>query len=620
MQEYKLLASVVLFRELYDKDKDIYDVIAELIKAAIYFENKWSFNTTEATQLLEITFGFKIPESVVKTTLKNRLKNQQHILLFSDGLYTLNPEAEINTSLLSTELKSTTSKQNAIINDLVSYIEKSTLTRLDQEEKSILINSFGAFLLDESIDEKYADYISSYIIYMQSTTGFTEMLNAVREGYVLYNGVRYTPDLNDIGLWKTELTIYLDTEHLFNSAGLNGSLYKQLFDDFYNLVKEINNSGKKYITLKYFEECKKEVDGFFYVAEQIFEKNISLDPSKYEMTRILDNCKTKSDILEQKAGFYSQLERKHINIEERKDFYDEHQYNIEDKFLINKIKVQVEETGRKFDEEKCVNILKIFSRINYLRKGVNSGAFERIGYILLTGNTFTRFLSFNPLIKTEGKDIPFATDIDFITNRFWFRLSKGLSASRSLPKSMDVIAKAQVVLSSHINSSVSEKFDSMKKKYTAGKISKEETEYLHHELRSKTSTPEYITQDTLEEALAFLSVDGFEKHLREKSILEKKAAEGELAIQEIATIKREKENTRKRREDLKRRIKSALITTFITIFIILFYTLSAYLIYSFKQEADSNLAIFGIILSFVFGTVPLFKFKAIRKIIINAFT
>ncbi len=38
MQDNKLLASVVLFRELYDGDKDIYDVIAELIKAAIFFE------------------------------------------------------------------------------------------------------------------------------------------------------------------------------------------------------------------------------------------------------------------------------------------------------------------------------------------------------------------------------------------------------------------------------------------------------------------------------------------------------------------------------------------------------------------------------------------------------
>ncbi len=60
MHERTLLASVVLFKELYDSDKDIYDVIAEFIKAAMIFENKWAFNTTDATQLLSSGFGLTI--------------------------------------------------------------------------------------------------------------------------------------------------------------------------------------------------------------------------------------------------------------------------------------------------------------------------------------------------------------------------------------------------------------------------------------------------------------------------------------------------------------------------------------------------------------------------------
>ncbi|MFC1603178.1 hypothetical protein ACFL3U_06395, partial [Pseudomonadota bacterium] len=381
MQENKLLASVVLFRELYDSDKDIYDVIAELIKAAIFFENKQSFNTTEVTQLLEDVFSFQIPESVVKTTLKNRLKNQEHIILSKDGVYTLNPEIELNSTSLSDELKSTTNKQDEITDDLISYIEYASKSDINEDEKATIIDSFRSYLLDGAVEEKYVDYISSYIITRQETPGLTDILNAVREGFVLYNGVRYTPDLNDIGLWKTELTIYLDTEHLFNSAGLNGTLYKQLFDDFHNLVKEINQSGKKYITLKYFSECKDEVDGFFHVAEMIYEGKFSLDPSKNAMISILENCRSKSDILEKKAKFYSQLGSKRISIEERENFYDDHKYNIEDESLVNKIKQQVEDSGRVFNEEKCIKVLKAFTRINNLRKGVNSGAFEKTGYI-----------------------------------------------------------------------------------------------------------------------------------------------------------------------------------------------------------------------------------------------
>ena len=620
MKEYKLLASVVLFRELYDSNKDIYDVIAELLKAAILFEKKVSFNNTEATQLLENTFGFIIPESVVKTTLRNRLKNKEQIISFADGVYTLGDGVNIDSSQLTTEIEATKNKQAEIISDLISYVESSYFTNISEEEKSIIIDSFSAYLLEDAVEVKYADYISSYIIDRQTKPGFTELLNAVREGFVLYNGVRYTPDLNDIGLWKTELTIYLDTEHLFNATGLNGILFKQLFDDFYNLVKEINHGGKKYITLKYFRECKDEVDGFFHVAEQIFEKKFGLDPSKNAMIFILDNCVTKSDILEKKAKLYSQLDGKRITIEERIDFYDEHQYNIEDGNLLSEIQKQVEDTGRKFDEEKCIKILKTFTRINYMRKGVNSGAFENIGYILMTGNNFTRFLTFNPLIKTTGKDIPFATDMDFITNRFWFKLNKGLTNHGSLPKSMDVVAKAQVVLSSHINSSVSEKFDLMKQDFSTGKITKKDAEYLHHELRQKTTSPENITQDTLEDALAFLNIDGFENHLREKSLLERKAAEGDKAIKEIEAINLEKANEIKIHNGNKIKIKGALITISLTGFIILFYAIFAYLIYIFKVDQDSNLTIFGILFTFFVGTVPLIKFSAIKNKLMEKIT
>ena len=238
----------------------------------------------------------------------------------------------------------------------------------------------------------------------------------------------------------------------------------------------------------------------------------------------------------------------------------------------------------------------------------------------MSGNNFTRFLAFNPLIKTAGNNIPFATDIDFITNRFWFKLNKGLTNSRSLPKSMDVIAKAQVVLSSHINSSVSEKFDLMKKEYSIGKISKEDAEYLHHELRSKTSTPEDISQDTLEDALAFLTANGFEKHLREKTILERKVAEGDEAIKEIEAINLAKINAKKRRDDIKKRRKSNLITIVIILLMVSFYGIFGFFVYSFKQGEDSFLTIFGIVFSFIIGTYPLFKFNAIRNKIVKAIT
>ena len=107
MVDKKLIASVALFRELYDEDRDIYDVIAALLKAAIVFEKKWAFNTTEASHLLKSTFGFQIPEAVVSTTLRKRLKKKEGIVTFENGTYSLVEDRIPDTSQLEEELQFT---------------------------------------------------------------------------------------------------------------------------------------------------------------------------------------------------------------------------------------------------------------------------------------------------------------------------------------------------------------------------------------------------------------------------------------------------------------------------------------------------------------------------------
>ena len=48
-EESKLLASLVIFRELFDKQKDIYSVIAEFLQEIIVIYGKHQFNLTEIT-------------------------------------------------------------------------------------------------------------------------------------------------------------------------------------------------------------------------------------------------------------------------------------------------------------------------------------------------------------------------------------------------------------------------------------------------------------------------------------------------------------------------------------------------------------------------------------------
>lgn len=120
-----------------------------------------------------------------------------------------------------------------------------------------------------------------------------------------------------MGLWKTQLTIYLDTEHLFNLGGLNDSLYEKIFNEFYTLIQDINSSSKtNLISLKYFEETQDEIDEYFDIAESIIlQGKKQLNPSKVAMINILNGCKDISDVLRKKSLFQTKIQTAGIQVE-----------------------------------------------------------------------------------------------------------------------------------------------------------------------------------------------------------------------------------------------------------------------------------------------------------------
>lgn len=611
MVDRKLIASVALFRGLYDKDRDIYDVIAALLKAAIVFEKKWAFNTTEASHLLESTFGFQIPEAVISTTLRNRLKKKEGIVTFENGTYSLAEERVPDTSQLEEELQSTRAVQDRIIDDLLSYFEKHSPKSIDEQEQQSIRESFGAFLLDENVSPEHSGRISSYIITRQSEDGFQESLDAIREGYVIYNGIRYSSDLSRLGSWTTELTIYLDTEHLFNAAGFNGELYKQLFDDFYKLVREANRAKKKSIKLKYFAEAKAEVDNFFHVAELIIRREVRLNPSKPAMVSIVTGSKTASDIVQKKALLFSELNKRNITLETKDDFYDEPEYVVESADLIEKLKLQAKRDDRPFDEDACSAALKMFTKINYFRQGKCIGPLEAVGHIFLSGKSYTQFLAFHPLIRQDENSIPFSTYLDFLTNRFWFILKKGLSKDVSSPRSLSVIAKAQVVIAAQINHSVSEQYAEMIKQIDSGNMTIEEAEYVNHELRSKAATPEEITTESVEDRMQILGYEGFEAHLREKSRLEQDSREGAAAKQELAKFKAQRAETKRITTGKKATAKVILLSVGLLSLAGLVLWISFLLIEQLRSDSDSPLTIIALVVSASSLLIPLIKLKKI---------
>ena len=81
IEDSKRLACFALFRELYNEALDVYGIIVEFIKNVIASKKMYSFTLTEMTELLNSSYGFDLPEAVVKTSIKRikKIKLGNHV-------------------------------------------------------------------------------------------------------------------------------------------------------------------------------------------------------------------------------------------------------------------------------------------------------------------------------------------------------------------------------------------------------------------------------------------------------------------------------------------------------------------------------------------------------------
>ncbi len=555
MKKNNLLASVALFSELYNSEtfKSIPDILAEFIKGAIVFEKQFSINSTELKDLLKKVYDFTIPESVLRTTLRNRLKDvvtKEHDTFHFDSSITKDYQE------FKPNVESINSKQDDILHELYCYIESKKGDKLSDQEKEKVFGNFSHFLMDNGYSDEYSELISAFVISKQEDLAFKGELNAIKEGLILYQGINYSADINQLGSWKDKLTIYLSTEHLFNCLGYNGVLFQEIFNDLLNLVNEINRgelnkSGIKLIELKYLDETKDEIDHFFKSAESIKRGYKRLDPSKLAMSNILKGCEDVSDIKEKQVNFFLELKRKGIQFQEYSFDIENSEYNIVDQSVIDNLKKISEEKKMPFNEDNCTICLRLFTKINTFRRGRNNVPFEKIQHIYVTENGFAKYLGHNNSVKFEDTDIAFAKDIDYVITKFWFKLKKGFNNKVVLPKTFDLVNKAKIIMSSHINSSLAENYDELQAKFKKGEFSEEVAVELSHAYKEKPNSPELITPENIDESLQFLDDENFiEDFIREKT---RKEAQFKETLEEKEQLKKELQKYREKELEAERK-------------------------------------------------------------------
>ena len=205
-EDNRLLASLAVFRELYNSEKDVYGIISVFLNDLIKLKNLYSFSLNEITNTLNDTFEFEIPEAVVRTAL-GRLS----FLEKKQGDYLVTDISKINNQNIEIKQKDIQSNNESIIENLYKFIEIEKKSSLSLKEKEQVSHSFCSFLLDINNGDEFIEYITSFILENESNLDFKNQLNLIREGVILYSGIKYNNNLNDLGTWRTELTIFIDT-------------------------------------------------------------------------------------------------------------------------------------------------------------------------------------------------------------------------------------------------------------------------------------------------------------------------------------------------------------------------------------------------------------------------
>ena len=505
----KSMAAMAVFRDLYNQKKDIYSAIAEFVKLAIVENGLITFDLQEISNIIKENNGIELPLAVIKRSL-----NRLNFLHKERTSYTINPDVEFDAQSILEETQRESIENQNIINLLNNFYSSRTNKQLSEEDRATLCNEFCAFVIDDTNAPVYGEYISEFIISQSANKDFIEQLNQIRQGVLIFVAFNYNTNYDSIDKIDSPLNIYLDTEILFHMYGLNGLIYKSLFDEFYNLVTEINKRAKKkLVRLLYFSESEDEINNFFYKAEKIVRKEERLDPSKQAMKNIVNGCTDPYAVIEKKANFFQALKEKDITLDPQERYYDK---EVNYPFLINSDKFYENKDGdvTERDIDRKVSLLNYIS----IKRGFKSHAiFRNIGHILLSANKVTFSIAFDNSVR-ESNMVPLATSLSFLTNRFWISLNKSLTNISTL-QSINIITKAQIALSTRINDNVGRLFQQYIKDDKEGKYDLEKSKACLAELHKAVVDPKDLTVERAEDFIDILSINDIEQYIAEKSLL-----------------------------------------------------------------------------------------------------
>lgn len=545
-----ILASIALFGVYRDKNLDTYDLVAQYISAVIAQKECTQFTPDVMKEDLYNLFGIDIPFGVIRSVSRNRIEG----VSLKQGVFycELIPKDEIDK-----EYAELTEDYEALFKGLILFMRQVGHIEEDSYSDDDIRNRFADYLLYQYTSEsRLNSYYAAFISENESNPDVRRQLDLLSSGLISYNGLSYTEDAGNNGAWTERLTIYLDTEFLFNCSGYNGDYYLRVFDELYNLVNEVNISYRRrtkksdnLIDFKILNHTLRVYNGFFEQAKMIIDSKVAPDPSKKALLKIVHESSSAHDVEEHKAVIDSVVFDNYHILPDSNDYDNyatDRDYVLFDEKAVTELNSSFNPRNDSQVSGRIDYASRVLTIINGLRGGKKFSVFENCRYIFLTGSRVVRGASYK---VAEKGTVLLSTDIDFLVSRLWFKLNKPLGNSR-IPISLDIVSRSQAVLKRDVTRKVKEYYDVLLKKDYSDDVKKR----LYASLKEKCEFLPPYDESSLSQMLAFIDTRDLDAMLEANKSMMKKAAEAEQKEKELSELKTELDKTKEENKGLKQDI------------------------------------------------------------------
>lgn len=525
-----ILASIALFGIYRRKNLDTYDLVAQYISAVIAQKEYSNFTAAMIQTDLKEMYMIDIPIGVIKSVLKNRIDG----LALDRGAYTC---ARFPKDEIEKEYNELNAEYEDLFKPLIAFVHKDTEEFSDQYIK----DRFGDYLIEGNTSEtKLNNLFAAFIASNQESQEIRRKIDLLSSGLISYNGLSYTDSAGNSGAWTDRLTIFLDAEFLFSCAGYHDDYHQAVFQDLYNLVTEVNNSyrrrtkkGDNLIELKYLPDTREVYLSVFATAKQLIENKAAPDPSKRALMKIVQESAYPSEVDFHRSIIDNAVKNTYQITYDGKDydhFVTDPRYIIFDQPTHTAIAKDYNPTGDEAITRKIDYYSRVYTIINGLRGGKPVHVFEQCNYIFLTGSRIGRGTSM--AARNDNGIVAFATDIDFLVSRLWFKLNKQL-VNGNIPVSLDIVARSQAVLTREVSRKVRAFYEELKQK----NLSESEKKIYYANLKEAEEFLEPYNQISTEDVLTFIEHTNFDEIIEVQHKLKKRAAEVEKKEQELSEAK-----------------------------------------------------------------------------------